>query len=79
MRYPKYVCYWCTLHITDENGKTISISNAELLGYGVMVNGIEVESGYPVVIQGIKCTASEAYFGGIVIEPIAGNDATLES
>jgi hypothetical protein len=76
MRYPKYVCYWCTLHITDENGKTISISNAELLGYGVMVNGVEVESGYPVVVQGVRCTASEAYFGGIVIEP-AGTDEKL--
>jgi|GEM_PF-592651 len=76
MRYPKYVCYWCTLHITDENGKTISITNAELLGYGVMVNGIEVESGYPVWVRGVKCTASEAYFGGIVIEP-AGTDEKL--
>lgn len=77
MRYPKYVCYWCTLHITDENGKTISISNADLLGIGVMVNGVEVESGYPVVVQGVRCTASEAYFGGIVIEP-AGTDEKFE-
>lgn len=76
MRYPKYVCYWCTLNITDENGKTISVSNADFLGVGVMVNGVEVESGYPVVVQGVKCTASEARFGGIVIEP-AGTDEKI--
>lgn len=70
MRYPNYVCYWCTLHITDENGKTLTISNADLLGIGVMVNGVEVESGYPVRVQGVRCTASEAYLGGIVVEVI---------
>jgi hypothetical protein len=68
-RYPRYVCHWCTLSTTDVNGKTISVYNSHILGYGVKVDGVEVESGYPVFVKGVPCTASEAYFGGIVIEP----------
>lgn len=68
-RYPRYVCHWCTLSATDINGKTISVYNAHILGYGVKVDGVEVESGHPVWVKGVACTASEAYFGGIVIEP----------
>lgn len=71
-RYPRYVCHWCTLSTTDVNGKTLSVSNADILGCGVMVDGVEVESGHPVFVKGVACKASEAYFGGIVIEPIPG-------
>jgi hypothetical protein len=67
-RYPRYVCHWCTLSTTDVDGKTISVYNSHILGYGVVVDGVEVESVYPVFVKGVPCTASEAYFGGIVIE-----------
>ncbi len=67
-RYPRYVCHWCTLSTTDLHGKTISVYNTDILGCGVMVDGVEVESGHPVWVKGVACTASEAYFGGIVIE-----------
>ncbi len=67
-RYPRYVCHWCTLSTTDLHGKTISVYNADILGCGVMVDGVEVESGHAVWVKGVPCTASEAYFGGIVIE-----------
>lgn len=67
-RYPRYVCHWCTLSTTDVNGKKISVYNAHILGYGVMIDGVEVESGHRVYVKGEPCTASEAYFGGIVIE-----------
>ena len=71
-RYPRYVCHWCTLSTTDVNGKTLSVSNADILGCGVMVDGVEVESGHPVFVKGVPCSASEAYFGGIVIEVTEG-------
>lgn len=67
-RYPRYVCHWCTLSTTDLHGKTISVYNADILGCGVMVDGVEVESGHAVWVKGVPCTASEAHFGGIVIE-----------
>ena len=69
-RYPRYVCHWCTLSTTDLNCKTISVYNAHILGYGVMVDGVEVESGHRVFVKGVPCTASEAYFGGIVFEAV---------
>jgi hypothetical protein len=75
-RYPRYVCHWCTLSTTDVNGKTISVYNSHILGYWVKVDGVEVESGYPVFVKGVPCTASEAYFGGIVIEPIPDSAPT---
>jgi hypothetical protein len=55
-RYPRYVCHWCTLSTTDVNGKTISIYNSHILGYGVKVDGLEVESEYPVFVKGAPCT-----------------------
>lgn len=69
-RYPRYVCHWCTFSTTDADGKTISVYNSHILGYGVKVDGVEVESDYPVFVKGVACTASEAYFGGIVIEAV---------
>ena len=78
-RYPRYVCYWCTLSTADLHGKSISVYNADILGCGVKVDGVEVESGHPVWVKGVACTASEAYFGGIVIETDAGKNEEPKS
>jgi hypothetical protein len=75
-RYPNYLCGHCSSKAVDANGRALSFYNASLSG------GFEArftDDGSPaeevtktnlVFVEGRKCTADEARFGGIVLEAI---------
>jgi hypothetical protein len=71
-RYPRYVCAACTARATDEQGRPVQAFNTHVMGHGVQVvvtaTG-EVLDTTTLFIDGIACTAAEARFGGIVIQP----------
>lgn len=74
-RYTNYVCSNCVANATDIHGNKVEYSNVDILG-GVKCthkcNQNKIcECKYECYIDGIKCIASEARFGGIVIQPIS--------
>lgn len=71
-RYRNYVCEDCTEKAVDSEGRTVTFGNTSLLGHGCQ--GMYKETGERYdsnicFIDGIKCKAEEAYFGGVVIQP----------
>ncbi len=69
-RYPRYVCDGCFVKAVDEVGRSISFSNVSLSGgFAALYRDTNEErDSHVCYIDGIKCRADEAYFGGIVIE-----------
>lgn len=70
-RYSNYVCEDCSEKAVTDKGEKIKFYNTDALGYGVTA---EKEDGSTYnsnicYIEKIKCKASEARFGGIVIMP----------
>lgn len=68
-RYPNYVCEDCSKKAVTDKSEKIRFYNTE--GFGVTAKK-EDNSTYNndiCYIEGIKCKASEAHFGGIVIMP----------
>ncbi|MEP6945834.1 MAG: hypothetical protein ABJA02_07950 [Acidobacteriota bacterium] len=70
-RYPQYVCGTCYLRATDEDGRSISFSNVSLSGgFAALYRDTHEERHSDICyIDGIKCRAEEARFGGIVVQP----------
>lgn len=73
-RYPKYVCSDCYKKATDINGRKLHFYNTSMSGgyvayYADSDDKEEYES-HDCYIDGIKCRADEARFGGIVIEAL---------
>ncbi len=71
-RYPNYICQSCVSKTTDQDGKTVSFHNESILGHGcvgVYQSGMKYNSN-ECYIDGVKCYAEEAYFGGIVLRPM---------
>ncbi|HEX6041664.1 hypothetical protein [Longimicrobium sp.] len=71
-RYPRYVCNACTARAVDDQGRPVRAYNTHALGYGVQV--VVTETGETLdtrtlFIDGTACTAAEARFGGIIIQP----------
>jgi DNA-directed RNA polymerase subunit RPC12/RpoP len=71
-RYPNYVCEDCSEKAVTDKGEKVKFYNAEFLGFGVTAKKEDnsIYSSDICYIEGIKCKASEARFGGIVIMPI---------
>ena len=73
-RYPKYVCNECQINYPPktENNENIKFRNINYAGgFESIVNNQITEPPIDICfIKGIKCKASEARFGGIVIEVI---------
>ena len=73
-RYPKYVCQDCYRRATDINGRKLHFSNVSISGgyiaYYADSNDKEEYRSHDCYIDGIKCRADEARFGGIVIEVV---------
>ncbi len=71
-RYPMYVCLPCAQRAADENGAALEFYNESISG-GFLAryaaNGT-VRDSHICYIDGIKCRADEARFGGIVIQPV---------
>jgi hypothetical protein len=70
-RYPRYVCNRCFLRAADEDGRSLSFSNVSLSGgFAALYRDTHEErSSHICYIDGIRCWADEARFGGIVIQP----------
>jgi hypothetical protein len=72
-RYPDYICQGClTLHGTlTRSGKTITFSNVDF--YGGFMSQVEGETEIgdtsTCYVNGVRCSAQEARFGGIVVSP----------
>jgi hypothetical protein len=69
-RYPEYLCQSCTAKAVDENNRALKFSNVALSGGFVAyyADTKEERRGHICYIDGIKCRADEARFGGIVIQ-----------
>lgn len=69
-RYPGYLCSSCAAKATDENGRPLDFGNISLSG-GFAANYSDTgerRDSHICYIDGIKCRADEARFGGIVIQ-----------
>lgn len=68
-RYPQYVCTTCVQSGTlSMSGEPISFTNKSLFGgFQSVVNG-KVGEIHECTINGVRCWADEARFGGIVIQ-----------
>lgn len=69
-RYPNYICNECSKKTTDINGRKLIFSNVSFsVGYIANYEDTDEEyNSHVCYIDGIKCRADEARFGGIVIE-----------
>ena len=70
-RYPHYVCTSCAERAADENGRPLEFSNESFSG-GFIAKYSDTGEGrgsHICYIDGVKCWADEAYFGGIIIRP----------
>jgi hypothetical protein len=77
-RYPDYVCEECVERKTTLSGERIEFYNESISG-GLVAYRFNIETGKfdiedtqlsedPVVlIDGVRCYAAEAHFGGVVI------------
>jgi hypothetical protein len=69
-RYPKYLCSQCSSRATDAFGRSLEFGNVGLSG-GYVAAYADTGEEYPsheCFVDGIRCRADEARFGGIVIE-----------
>ena len=69
-RYPRYLCSTCAERARSADGRPLAFSNADLSGGFIATfvdTGEEYES-HECFVDGVKCHADEAHFGGIVIE-----------
>ena len=81
-RYPNYVCDDCAKRTCDEENRPLKFYNQSMSGGFVAQyqdTGEERHS-HVCFIDGVKCWADEARFGGIVIQvvPEAGPSQTSE-
>jgi hypothetical protein len=73
-RYPDAVCAACVDLACDEAGRRLVFGNTSPLGTGFAARCVETgELGESprCWIRGVECRAAEAYFGGVVVRPVA--------
>lgn len=71
-RYPRYVCAECIRLAEASDGRLVEFGNADIWG-GIQLryrDTGEPHEGMRLFIRGIECEASEARFGGVVIQAI---------
>ncbi len=81
-RYPDYVCDSCTERVTDIHGRKVSFTNESIWG-GLLawrqdpdtgkfsIEDKELSESPIVFIDGVRCSAAEAHFGGVVVRKAA--------
>jgi hypothetical protein len=71
-RYPKLVCLPCSKRAADENGAALDFLNQSLSGGFIARYAATgaVRDSHICYIDGIKCRADEARFGGIAIQTV---------
>lgn len=75
-RYPDFVCSWCAAWVTDEDGRPVWLSNTSFSGgfdahYADGKPASDLARSGKVFIAGRPFRASEARFGGVVVEAVA--------
>lgn len=70
-RYPDYVCKQCASLAVDEVGRELAFFNTCASGGFIAkyVDTGEERNSSDCFVKGMACTAREARFGGIVIQP----------
>lgn len=69
-RYPRYVCHTCAALASSVDGRRLEFSNVSFSG-GFIAHYADTGEEYPsqeCFINGVRCFADEARFGGIVIQ-----------
>lgn len=71
-RYPNYICGSCVDKAQSEDGRPVKFYNEDISGgcRGEYADTKETYEGDILYVNGIKCYADEAHFGGIVIRPM---------
>lgn len=73
-RYPKYICEDCKKRAVNSEGLPVKFFNIDFGGGFVAVtikNDIEQKSqDHVCFVDGVKCYADEAKFGGVVVVPM---------
>lgn len=69
-RYTRYLCSTCSERARSADGRPLAFSNVDLSGgfIATFVDTGEEYEGHECFVDGVKCHADEARFGGIVIE-----------
>ncbi|RUL78220.1 hypothetical protein EKH80_05110 [Dyella choica] len=69
-RYPRYVCAECAAKAMSQDGRRLAFFNTDVGGgyAAIYADTKQPYSGHECFIDGIRCHADEARFGGIVIE-----------
>lgn len=72
-RYPRYVCRACAAKARSADGRPLFFFNRDWSGgvLGRYLDSGEVYDDVICYIDGVKCMAEEARFGGVVIQPAA--------
>jgi len=70
IRYPTAICDRCFAKACDAQGRKLSFYNVSMSGgFKAVVDETQEESeDHARYIEGVKCWADEARFGGIIIE-----------
>ena len=74
-RYPDNVCADCVARAVDETGRPLTFFNTSLTGgFGAAYADTGERLDTPgeaclCFIDGVRCRAREAYFGGVVVQP----------
>lgn len=74
-RYPNYLCGDCVDKAQSEDGQLVKFYNIDF-GGGCVGEYAATKTKYYsniVYVNGVKCYASEAHFGGIVVRPFKGD------
>jgi hypothetical protein len=75
-RYPNYVCSDCVGRAVDEEGRRLAFGNLGIGGGFVAsyVDSKETRDSHVCFVDGIRCWADEARFGGIVVQRYGEHD-----
>jgi len=76
-RYPDNLCADCVGRAVDETGRPLTFINLTLTGgFGAAYADTgERRDSHVCFIDGVRCWADEAYFGGVVVRPRRGEAA----
>lgn len=69
-RYPRYLCRDCATRASAPDGRRLALFNTDF-GGGFAARYADTDEPYPdhlCIVDGVRCRADEARFGGIVIE-----------
>lgn len=70
-RYPDALCEACVARATDADGRLLVFGNAGFFGGFIAqyADTREVYDSHACTVDGVRCWADEARFGGIVVQP----------